>query len=224
MSDDTVQSYPLHLPPHIFLLDGLALVILLLAPSKGYKQFCVAIVRYIQFDSYDSQSFLLDRTTQLVQFLTGKEQLAVPARVVLSPGAPPVVGNVHVLDIELPVVEIAEAVHQRGLARPDGLYLRPGKDYTRLICLYKLVVERCTAVLYLDFTLCFRHNQSPPGQVRILLRIPEDTDFRPGQDCKDTLFYDYLPFSRYEQSAKDTIHSYELRKSIGQWSEMYFTP
>lgn len=194
MSENPVKSHPLHLPPHILLLDGLPLVILLLSPGEGYQQFRIAVVRYVQFDSYDSQPFLLDRTAQLVQFLTGKEQLAVPARVVLSPGAPPVVGNVHVLDIELPVVEIAETVHQRGLARPDGLYLSTRKDYTRLICLYKLVVERCPAVLYLDFAFCFRHNQSLSGLIRVPLCIPEDTDFKPGQDCKDTLFYDYLPF------------------------------
>lgn len=99
MSENPVKSHPLHLPPHILLLDGLALVILLLSSGKGYQQFRIAVVRYVQFDSYDSQPFLLDRTAQLVQFLTGKEQLAIPARVMLPPCPPPVVGDMHILDI-----------------------------------------------------------------------------------------------------------------------------
>ena len=53
--------------------------------------------------------------------------------------------------------EIAEAIHQRGLACPDGLYLRSGKDDAGLECFQELKVEGCSPVFDLYVALCLWH-------------------------------------------------------------------
>ena len=149
-----------HLAAHVLFLDGCTLVILLLASCQGDQEFCISVVRDVEFDSHNGESLLLHRPLELSQLLPGQQELALAARVMLSPASPPVLGNMHVLDIQLVVVEIAKGVHQRGLARPDGLYLSACKHHSRLEGLDELIVKRSPPVLYLHTALCFRHNPS----------------------------------------------------------------
>ena len=56
------------------------------------------------------------KTDSLLAYQELPESLLLDAglatRVVLSPASPPVLGDVHILDIQLVAVEIAECVHQ----------------------------------------------------------------------------------------------------------------
>ena len=149
--------YPFHFSAEVLFLYGSTLVVLLLSSRQGYQDLGISVIRYIQFHSDNGKTLFLHRTLKLVQLLAGQKQLAVAARIVLSPASPPVLGDVHILDIQLVVVEIAECVHKRGLACPDGLYLCAGQHNSRLEGLDELIVKRSPPVLYLYTALCFRH-------------------------------------------------------------------
>ena len=119
--------YPFHLAAEILLLDVSALVVFLLTAGQSYQKLRITVIRDIELDTYYRQTLLLHSPLELVQFLAAEQKLAVTARIVLSPTSPPVLRNVHVLDIQLVVAEITEGIHQRSLAGPDGLDLRACK-------------------------------------------------------------------------------------------------
>lgn len=152
------KSIPLHFAAQVFFFDRLAFVVLLLAPGKSNQKFCIAVVCDIELDCNDCKALFLYSPLKSEQFLAGKQKLAVTSGIMLAPSTPPIISNVHIFDIKLTIVEIAETIHQRGLSRPDGLYLGARKNDSRLEGLNEFVVKRCAPVLYLNFALCFRHN------------------------------------------------------------------
>ena len=91
--------HAVHLASKILLLDGSALVIFLLTAGKSNEELGITIISNIELDSDDGQSFFLDRTLKLIQFLTAEEQLTVTSRIVLSPTSPPLLRYMHILDI-----------------------------------------------------------------------------------------------------------------------------
>ena len=142
----------------ILFLDTLALVKLLLALCQGNEKLCISVFGYIESDADYGQAFLLYRTVKFVKFLSVEQKFAVALGVLTVPSSGPMVfGNVHILDIEFIAGEIAEAIHQRGLACPDGLYLRSGKDDAGLECFQELKVEGCSPVFDLYVALCLWH-------------------------------------------------------------------
>ena len=52
-----------------------------------------------ELDSDDGKTFFLDCPLELIEFLTAEKELAVAARIMLAPAAPPVFSNMHILDI-----------------------------------------------------------------------------------------------------------------------------
>ena len=148
----------LHFTAEILLLDRSTLVVLLLTAGEGDEQLRIAVLSDVKLHTDDGKTLLLHGPLELVQFLAAEKKLAVASRIMLSPTSPPVLRDVHILDIQLIAVEITERIHQRGLTRPDGLYLSACKHDSRLEGLDELIVERSPPVLDLYTAFCFRHN------------------------------------------------------------------
>ena len=92
----------------------------------------------------------------MAEFAFGKKEFAVPNGLVLAPGTPEVLGNVHALYKQLAAgIKIAESIHQRGLSGPDGLDLRSNQLDSGREGLKELVDEAGATVAYLYFTLRF---------------------------------------------------------------------
>ena len=154
------QLVSLHVPFHVLLLNGVALVVLALTFGKGDVQLCIAVLGNEQAGCHYCETLLLGGTLQLTEFLAVEEKLAVAAGVMGIVGAPPVLGHVHVLHIKLIPHKIAVAVYQRGLAGSDGFDLGTCKHYSGGVVVQELVLKRGPFVFYLYFTFCFRHNSA----------------------------------------------------------------
>ena len=101
-----------HLAAEILLLDGCSLIVFLLTASQGDQQLCISVIGNEELDCHYGQSLLLDRALQTCELTLCQQKLALTARVMLSPASPPILCHMHVLDIQLIVVEIAICVHQ----------------------------------------------------------------------------------------------------------------
>ena len=142
MSKKRVFLISFRIAAQIFFLDGFALVEFTLAAGQGDVEFGVAVFGDEEARGDDREAFFLDGAGQFAELLFGEEEFAVALRVLAAEGgAPPVFGHVHVLDIELAIHEIAPAVDQRGLPRPDRLDLRPVQHNTRRKGFEKLKLE-----------------------------------------------------------------------------------
>ena len=160
MTSDSKNSFivaPVQFAADVALLDSLALVVLLLAPSEGDEEFRIPVVGDEQLDGDDGEASLLVLDSQVVEFLPREEEPAVADGFVLAPGAPVVLGDVHAPYKELITGKVAVGILQRDLSRPDGLDLGPHQLDAGGIGLQELVIERGPAVLDLYAALCFRH-------------------------------------------------------------------
>ena len=154
------QLISLHIPFHVLLFNGVALVVLALTFCKGDVQLCKAVLGNEKAGCHYCETLLLGGALQLAELLAVKEQLAVAAGVMGIVGAPPVLGYVHVLYVQLIPHKIAVAVYQRGLAGSDRFDLGTCKDDSCGIVVQELVLKRGPFVFYLYFTFCFRHNSA----------------------------------------------------------------
>lgn len=100
----------------VFLLDGGALVVDFLSFGEGDDEFGEAVVVDEKLGGHDGEAFLLDGLTQVTELTLGQQELAVTHRLVLTPGSPEVLGDVHTLDKQFVANEITERIDQRGLA------------------------------------------------------------------------------------------------------------
>ena len=106
------RLHSFHLAAEILLLDGCSLIVFLLTASQRYQQLCISVIGNEELDCHYGQSLLLDRALQACQLTFCQQKLALTSGVMLSPASPPVLCHMHVLDIQLIVVEIAICVHQ----------------------------------------------------------------------------------------------------------------
>jgi len=140
----------------VFFFDGVALVVFFLAFGKGDDKLGVAVLCDVQFDGDYCVAFEFDFLAKMAEFAFGKKEFAVPNGLVLAPGTPEVLGNVHALYKQLAAgIKIAESIHQRGLSGPDGLDFRSNQLDSGREGLKELVVEAGATVAYLYFTLRF---------------------------------------------------------------------
>ena len=148
----------LHIPAHILLLYGIALVVFPFSFCKGDVQFGVAVLCNEQAGSHNCKPFLFGGPLQFAEFLAVEQQFAVALWIVGIPGPPPVLRNVHVLDIQFPPYKIAVTVHQGGLAGPDGFYLGTCEHYSCGVIVKEFILKTGPSVFDLYFAFCFRHN------------------------------------------------------------------
>ena len=148
-----------HLAPEVLLLDGLALVILLLTTRKSDIQLGVTVLCHEKTDSNDSEALLLDLLLEMNQFTLLEKQLAVTQRRMLAPGAPRLKSDIDATDIQLPLLEKAERVRHRRPPGTDRLDFRSDKHNTGRISLQELVIERGPLVIDIHSALLlFRHS------------------------------------------------------------------
>ena len=157
----------------VLFLDGFALVVFFLAPCEGDVKLGIAGLGDEETSGNDGQALLLDGAGQLAELLAGEQQLPVPFRVMAVESAPPVLGNVHVLDIELPSGKITPAVHQRGLTCADGFYLSAGKNYSCGVVFQKFVFVRSLFVADLYFAFSFGHGRKDSQNSFFASKKPE---------------------------------------------------
>ena len=113
----------IHLPAVFLLLQGLSLVILLLTLAEGDVHLSPALVVDEYEGWHDGEARLLAVVLQSAQLALGEEQLAVAASLVVAKRTIEIRRYVHALHPELPLVEVAVAVHERSLAPSDRLNL-----------------------------------------------------------------------------------------------------
>ncbi len=148
----------LHIPAHVLFFNGVALVVFAFSFGQRDIQFGKAVFGNEQACGHNGEPFLFSGALQFAELLAVKEQFAVAFGVVGIPGTPPVLGNVHVLHIQLSPYKIAVAVHKGGFAGPYGFYLRTCKYNSCGIIVQELILKTGSAVFNLYFAFCFRHN------------------------------------------------------------------
>lgn len=104
----------------VFFFDGLTLVVVFLASGQCYLELRVPFFIDIGPCSDYGETLLLHGLTEVSQFTLREQELTVAQWLVLAPGAPEILGNVHPLYVKLTsLIEIAEGIHERGLAITD---------------------------------------------------------------------------------------------------------
>ena len=92
---------PVQFAADVAFLDGLALVVLFLTLGKGDKKLGVTVVGDEKFDGDDGEAGLLVLHEEMVQLAARQEKPAVTDGLMLPPGAPVVLGDVHAPDEKL---------------------------------------------------------------------------------------------------------------------------
>src|SRR5687768_3554302 len=121
-----------------------------------------AAVLEVQVERDEREPALLDLPDQLVDLAAVHEDLALAPRGVVGPGALRVLGDVHVLQPDLAVVDRGEAVDQRGATGPQALHLGAGERQAHLVGVEDRVVVPRLLVL---------GNELSPGLTRHALRL-----------------------------------------------------
>ncbi len=143
----------------LFLLEGLALVVVVLASCQMYVEFRAPVLVDEEQRGHYGEAGTLGGLLQAVDLAAVEEQLAVAARSVVVVGAVEILRDVHVLNPHLAADDDAVGVHEAGLAQTDALDLRAGKDEACGVFVHQVVVELRFAVLDVDgflFLFCHR--------------------------------------------------------------------
>src|SRR6476646_5159638 len=136
-----IRSAPsLHVPPESLLdlaagipfREVVPLVVGLLALRQREGGLDLAVLE-VQVERDEREPALLDLADQLVDLGPVHEHLALAPRGVVGPGALHVLGDVHVLQPHLAVVDRGEPVDERGTAGTEALDLGAGQRETDLV-------------------------------------------------------------------------------------------
>ena len=105
-----------HVAFGVFLFEILSFVETLASARQTDDHLCQPALVDEHAKAHHRKSRVLRGACEAHEFAFLKQQLAVAFGAVVVVCPPVVFGDVHALDIQLPAVEVAEAVHQRGLA------------------------------------------------------------------------------------------------------------
>ena len=148
-----VLDRSIHLSSVLFLLQSLALVILLLTLAEGNVHLGSTVIIDKDEGWNNGETGLLAILLKTAQFTLGKEQLAVAASLMIGKRAIEIRRDIHTLYPKFSLIEIAIAIYQRCLTATDRLDLGTGKYDTSGISINEEVLERCLLVAYLYRTL-----------------------------------------------------------------------
>src|SRR3954451_11068573 len=165
---DVAAERPLDLPARVALGEVLPLVVGLLALGQRKGGLDLAVLE-VQVERDEREAALLGLADQLVDLGAVHEHLALAARRVVGPGPLGVLGDVHVLQPHLPVVDGGEPVDERGPAGTQALHLGACEDQAHLVGVQDRVVVPRLLVL---------GDQLAPGLTRHVPRLATARDDR----------------------------------------------
>ena len=131
-------------------LDGLALVVLLLASGDGNDQLGEPALVDEQAQRDNREAGLLGLAGNAAYLLAVEQELTVAMGGVVVVGAVAVLGNIHVLGPHLAIDDNAIGIGKSYLALTDGLDLGAGEDNACGERLYDLVIKGRSPVLDVD--------------------------------------------------------------------------
>jgi hypothetical protein len=121
----------------------MSLVDIRLSPGKADLDLDAVAVAEIHAQGDEGVATLLDLAVYLVQLIFVQQQLPVPLGFVVGNVPARIGADVGIHEIKLGVPDLCEGVVQVRFAFPQGLDLRPGQRYARLVLLlYRKVVIR----------------------------------------------------------------------------------
>src|SRR6185437_13361175 len=144
------------------LLQGLALVVQLLAASQRDLDFRAAAFVEIELERYDGHALALDRAGELIDLALAQQQLARPLRRVVVEGAGlPVFRDIGVYQPDFAAASVGIGLGYRRLALAQRLDLAAGKHDSSLEGVADLVIEAGPSVVgdHLDLALDFTGHQ-----------------------------------------------------------------
>ena len=152
-------KHAVHFSLVVFLLERLALVVLLLTLGKGNDEFGQALLIDEESGGDDGEAWVLLLVLQVAQFFLAQQELAFTACRMVIVRTVEILRYVHVLHLQLSVNEIAVGVHEAGFAEADRLDFRSRKHNACGIGIYELIVERRLLVLYVYRSRLFLFHQ-----------------------------------------------------------------
>ena len=125
----------------VSLAEGLAFVVGVLTLAEGYFHFSKAFLIDKETQGDNGLTGILGRFLQFAYLASLQQQFAVTLGFMISIGAEPVLGYMHLLDIHLPMFYRTIGINERSLSFPNRLNLRTVQHDTGRIAIKNDVLK-----------------------------------------------------------------------------------
>lgn len=134
------------------LAQGLALIVIVLALAEGDLEFGQTILVDEHAQGDNGFTGILGSLGELAQLALVEQELAIAQDIMIGITAELILGDMHLLGVELGADELAIGVSQAGFGLADRFDLRAEKLYAGCVALQDLVIERSATILDIYIT------------------------------------------------------------------------